>query len=57
MGPAIRVNHEGGELGRFLASLEPGSPVAVEAGLNWMWMVDQIEKANLEAHLSRRRCK
>jgi transposase len=52
MGPAIRVNHEGGELERFLQSLEPGSPVALEAGLNWMWMVEQIEKANLEPHLT-----
>lgn len=52
MGPAIRVNHEGGELGRFLQSLEPGSPVALEAGLNWMWMVDQIEKAELEPRLT-----
>jgi transposase len=52
MGPAIRVNHEGNELERFLQSLEPGSPVAVEAGLNWMWMVEQIEKANLEPHLT-----
>jgi len=52
MGPAIRVNHERGELERFLGSLEPGSPVALEAGLNWMWMVEQIEKANLEPHLT-----
>jgi transposase len=52
MGPAMRVNHERGELERFLQSLEPGSPVALEAGLNWMWMVEQIEKANLEAHLT-----
>lgn len=52
MSPAIRVNHEGGELERFLKGLEPGSPVALEAGLNWMWMVEQIEKANLEPHLT-----
>ena len=48
----IRVNHERGELERFLGSLEPGSPVALEAGLNWMWMVEQIEKANLEPQLT-----
>jgi transposase len=52
MGPAMRVEHEKGELERFLQSLEPGSPVALEAGLNWMWMVEQIEKANLEPHLT-----
>ena len=52
MSPAIRVNHEGGELERFLKSLEPGSAVALEAGLNWMWMVEQIEKADLEPHLT-----
>lgn len=37
---------------RFLKSLEPGSAVALEAGLNWMWMVEQIEKADLEPHLT-----
>ncbi len=52
MSPAIRVNHEGGELERFLKSLEPGSAVALEAGLNWMWMVEQIEKADLEPYLT-----
>jgi transposase len=52
MGPAIRVDHEKGELERFLRGLEPGSPIALEAGLNWMWMVEQIEKANLEPHLT-----
>jgi hypothetical protein len=28
--------------------------VALEAGLNWMWMVEQIEKANLEPRLTNR---
>ena len=43
----FRVEHERGEVERFLATLEPGSPVAVEACGSWMWMVDAIEKAKL----------
>jgi hypothetical protein len=52
MGPAVRVEQEKGELERFLQSLEPGSAVTLEAGLNWMWMVEQIERANLEPYLT-----
>jgi hypothetical protein len=52
MGPAIWLNHERGELERFLSSLEPGSPVALEAALNWMSMVEQIEKASPEPRLT-----
>lgn len=43
----FRIEHERGELERFLASLEPGSGVALEACGSWMWMVDAIEKADL----------
>lgn len=52
LGPPLRVEHEKGELGRFLEGLEPGSPVAIEAGLNWMWMIEQIEAARLVPHLA-----
>jgi transposase len=52
LGPSIRVEHAGGELDRFLATLPPGSPVAVETTGNWMWVVDRIERAGLEPHLA-----
>lgn len=49
---AVRVEHQGGELERFLKTLPSGSPVAVEACGGWMWMVGQIEAAGLEPHLA-----
>jgi transposase len=49
---ALRIEHRDGELERFLKTLPPGSPVAVEACGGWMWIVNQIEAAGLEAHLA-----
>jgi transposase len=49
---AVRVEHENGELERFLKTFTAGSPVAVEACGGWMWMVNQIEAAGLEPHLA-----
>jgi transposase len=43
----FRIEHERGEIERFLATLEAGSSVAIEACGSWMWMVDAIEKAKL----------
>jgi transposase len=40
-----RVYHEKGAIKAFLAGVEPGSPVAVEATGNWYWVVDEIEEA------------
>lgn len=52
IGPAIRVRHEKGELERFLQTLPPQSPVAVEACGCWMWMTTLLEKAGLQPHLA-----
>lgn len=40
-----RINHEPGCIVRFLAGVEPGTTVAVEATGNWYWIVDEIEAA------------
>ena len=39
------MDHDRGEVERFLTTLEPASLVALEACGSWMWMSDVIEKA------------
>jgi transposase len=51
VGPAVRVEHDKGELRRFLKKLPPGAPVAVEASGGWYWFVDELEAAGLKPHL------
>ncbi len=46
-----RVVHTRGAIQQFLAQLEPGSPVAVEATSNWYWIVDEIEAAGMTPRL------
>ena len=41
----FRIEHERGELERFLTTLEAGSQIALEACGSWMWMADAIENA------------
>lgn len=48
----VRVAHEGVELEKYLASLPPGSPVAVETTGHWYWMFDAIERAGLDPRLT-----
>jgi hypothetical protein len=52
MGPEIRVEHSSGELQRFLKTLTPGSPVALETSRFYGWIVKAIEEAGLEPHLA-----
>jgi hypothetical protein len=40
-----KVWHEPGSLGKFLAGCDRGSPVALETGWSWYWIVDEIEAA------------
>jgi len=40
-----RIDHEPGCIVRFLAGVEAGTQVAVEATGNWYWIVDEIEAA------------
>lgn len=46
-----RINHEPGCIRRFLADVEPGTTVAVEATGNWYWIVDEIELAGCKPAL------
>ena len=43
--PAKRVEHDREGFRAFLASLPPGSPIAVETTGNWYWIVDEMERA------------
>jgi len=52
LSPAMRVMHREGEMERFLRSLPPSSPVAIEACGGWMWVVETVEAAGHQAHLA-----
>ncbi len=51
IGPPIRVDHFSRELRDYLGSLEPETPVAVEASGGWYWFMDELEAAGLDARL------
>ncbi len=38
-----RVDHHPGAIREFVATLPPGTPVAVESVGHWYWVVDEIE--------------
>lgn len=40
-----RVEHDRGALKAYLAGVDPGTEVAVEASGNWYWIVEEIEAA------------
>jgi transposase len=48
----MRISHRDGEMQRFLKTLPPDSPVAIEACGGWMWVVRAMEEAGLEPHLA-----
>ena len=48
----VRVEHRGRDLRDYLAGLEKGTPVAVEASGGWYWFIDELEEAaGLDARL------
>jgi len=49
--PAVRVEHGSRELRDYLSTLEPGTPVAVEASGGWYWFFDELEAAGMDARL------
>src|SRR3972149_5785461 len=53
--PAQRVKHERTEFSDFLRCLPPGSPIALETSGHWYWMVDAIEQAGHQPHLTHAR--
>jgi transposase len=50
--PPVRVEHDEGEMRRYLATLPAGSPVALETSGNWYWLVRAIEEAGLDPRLA-----
>ena len=42
VGTEGRIGHVRGALQPFLTTCERGSPVALETGGNWYWIVDEI---------------
>jgi len=44
-GNFIRVENDRYDFRKFLHTLPPGSPIAVESVGNWYWMIDEMEKA------------
>jgi transposase len=45
------VNHGSRELRDYLATLEPETPIAVEASGGWYWFMDELEAAGMDARL------
>lgn len=43
-----RIEHQRGNIQRFLARFTPGSAVVVETIGNWYWIVDEIEAAGMK---------
>jgi transposase len=53
--PAFRVEHTREDLRAFLASLPPGSPIAIETIGNWYWLIDEMEQAGHHPKLAHAR--
>lgn len=51
VGPPVRVEHLGRSLRDYLETLEPETPVAVEASGGWYWFMDELEAVGLDARL------
>ena len=49
--PAIRVGHDREQYRQFLERLPAGSPIALEAGGHYYWMVDEMEAAGHQPRL------
>lgn len=47
----VKVVNDSLELRPYLATLPPGTPVAVEASGGWYWFVDELEAAGLDVRL------
>jgi transposase len=46
-----RIDHDRGNIARFLEQWDKGSPVAVETIGNWYWIVEEIEHAQMRPRL------
>ena len=50
--PLARVEHNAGEMERFLKGLPTGSPVALKSSGNWYWLMRAMAEAGLEPRLA-----
>lgn len=50
-GRNVRVEHREEDFAAFCREYAAGTPVAVEAGGSWYWVVDNLERGGLEVHL------
>ena len=48
----VRVEHVGEEFAKYVRSLPPGTPVAVEATGGCYWALEEIERAGMDARLA-----
>jgi len=51
IGAPVRIDHGTRALRDYLKTLEPGTPVAVEASGGWYWFMDELEAAGMDARL------
>ena len=49
---AVRVDHQRGEMRKYLATLPAGTPIAVETLGSWYWLVDEMEQAGHQPMLT-----
>jgi transposase len=47
----FRIEHQRGNIVKFLSRQQPGSPVAIETIGNWYWIVNEVEQAGMEPKL------
>ncbi len=50
--PPLRVEHEREEFRAYLNSLGEASDIAIESTGHWYWLVDEMEKAGHQVHLT-----
>jgi transposase len=52
IGKPVRVDHGGRDLRDYLAKLDKGTPIAVEASGGWYWFIDELEAAGMDPRLT-----
>jgi transposase len=50
--PPVKIATDQLELKEYLRTLEPGTPISVEAGGSWYWFVDLLEEYRLDVRLT-----
>jgi transposase len=50
--PPLRVEHEREQFRAYLNSLGEAADIAIESSRHWYWLVDEMEKAGHQVHLT-----